>query len=74
MKDWTLRFQWNSELKKELEDLKNCLKNHIKLSPIDTSKNLKLIIDSAATIGCSYLLVQNKTDDPADGEDENRHD
>ena len=43
-----VRFHWNSELQKELEDLKDCLKNHIKLSPIDTSKNLTLVIDSAA--------------------------
>ena len=61
-----VRFQWNSELQKELEDLKDCIKNHIKLSPIDTTKNLKLIMDSGATIGTSYLLVQNKTVDPAD--------
>ena len=46
-----VRFQWNSELQKELEDLKCCLKNHIKLSPIDISKNLILVIDTAATIG-----------------------
>ena len=59
-----VRFQWNSELQKELEDLKTCLRNHIKLSPIDISKNLILVIDAAATIGCSYLLLQQKTDDP----------
>ena len=62
-----VRFTWNSELQKELDDLKTCLKNHIKLSPIDTTKNLELVIDSAATIGTSYLLLQKKTDDPADG-------
>ena len=35
-----VRFTWSSELQKELEDLKTCLKNHIKLTPIDTTKNL----------------------------------
>ena len=62
-----MMLQWNSDLQKELEDLKQCLKKHIKLSPIDVNKNLKLIIDAAATVGCSYLLVQDKSDNPADG-------
>ena len=62
-----VKFRWNPDLQKELDDLKQCLKNHIKLSPIDVKKNLKLIIDAAATVGCSYLLVQDKSDDPADG-------
>ena len=43
------------------------MKNHIKISPIDVTKNLELVIDSAATIGTSYLLLQKKTEDPADG-------
>ena len=42
-----VRFQWNPDLQKELDDLKKCLKKHIKLSPIDINKNLKLIIDAA---------------------------
>ena len=61
------RFQWNDELTQELENLKQYLRDHVKISPIDTSKNLKLVIDSAATIGTSYLLLQRKTEDPADG-------
>ena len=32
-----------------------------------SEKNLELVIDSAATIGTSYLLLQKKTEDPADG-------
>ena len=62
-----VRFQWNPDLQKELDDLKQCLKKHIKLSPIDVNKNLKLIIDTKATVGCSYLLVQDKSDNQADG-------
>ena len=61
------RFQWNDELTQELENLKQCLRDHVKISPIDTSKNLEMVIDSAATIGTSYLLLQRKTEDPADG-------
>ena len=34
--------------------------NHVKLSPVDTSKGLILVIDSAATVGTSYLLLQEK--------------
>ena len=33
-----VKFQWNADLQKELEDLKQCLKKHIKLSPIDVNK------------------------------------
>ena len=54
------RFQWNEELQKELDDLKQCLRDHVKITPIDTSKNLELVIDSAATIGTSYLLLQKR--------------
>ena len=50
-----VKFYWNS-----VDNLKACLKEHIKLSPIYVTKNLVLIIDAAATIGCSYILVQYK--------------
>ena len=62
-----MKFRWNPDHQKELEDLKQCLKKHIKLSPIDVKKNLKLIIDAAATVCCSYLLMQDKSDNPEGG-------
>ena len=62
-----VKFRWNPDLQRELDSLKECLKKHIKLSPIDVTKNLKLIIDAAATVGCSYILVQDKSDNPDDG-------
>ena len=43
------------------------MKKHIKLSPIGVKKNLKLIIDAAATVGCSYILVQDKSENSEDG-------
>ena len=61
------RFQWSDELEKELQDLKQCLKDHIKISPINTDKNLELVIDSAPTVGTSYLLLQRKGEDPSEG-------
>ena len=60
-------FQWTPELDKELDELKTCLKLHVKLSPIDVTKNLILVIDSAPTVGTSYLLLQQKGEDPALG-------
>ena len=45
----SVRFQWNDDLEKELQDLKRCLKEFVKISPIDTSKGLELVIGSAAT-------------------------
>ena len=62
-----VKFMWSGDLDKELEDLKEALKNNVKISPIDTEKNLILVIDAAPTVGCSYILLQMKTDDPADG-------
>ena len=53
-------FSWTADLDKELTDLKTCLKRHVKLSPVDTTKGLILVIDSAATVGTSYLLLQEK--------------
>ena len=62
-----VRFQWSNDLDKELEDLKECLRNHVKITPVDTEKNLILVIDAAPTVGCSYLLLQMKGDDPSHG-------
>ena len=60
-------FQWSQDLDRELEELKSCLRKHVKISPIDVTRNLILVIDSAPTIGTSYLLLQQKGDDPALG-------
>ena len=49
-----VKFRWNEDLELELQEMKKALKNHIRLSPIDTSKNLNLIIYAASTIGYSY--------------------
>ena len=48
-----VKFYWNADLQQELENLKACLKQHIKLSPINIEKNLILIIDAASMVGCS---------------------
>ena len=60
-------FQWSRDLDRELEELKACLRHHVKISPIDVTRNLILVIDSAPTIRTSYLLLQQKGDDPALG-------
>ena len=62
-----VRFLWTGDLDKELEDLKESLRNNVKISPVNTEKNLILIIDSAPTVGTSYLLLQLKGDDPSEG-------
>ena len=62
-----MRFQWSSDLDKELEDLKQCLRDHVKIMPINTEKPLELVIDAAPTVGCSYLLLQKKGEDPSHG-------
>ena len=44
--------------------MKGALRDHIKLSPLDTSKDLVLWCDAAPSEGMSYILAQFK--DPAD--------
>ena len=31
-----VRFQWHGDLDRELEDLKECLRNNVKITPVDT--------------------------------------
>ena len=50
-----VRFLWTGDLEKELEDLKESIWNNVKVSPVNTEKNIILIIDSAPTVGTSYL-------------------
>ena len=40
-------FTWNSDLQDELNAMKRCIKEHVKLSPLDTFKDLVLWIDAA---------------------------
>ena len=47
--------------------MKQCLKDQIKISPINTEKNLEMVIDAAPTVGTSYLLLQRKGEDPSEG-------
>ena len=61
-----VKFCWNADLRR-LDNLKECLKKDIKLSPIDVKKNLKIIIDASATVGFSYILVQDKNENSEDG-------
>ena len=62
-----VNFNWTEDLDQELTELKECLRKFVKLSPVDTKKNLILVIDSAPTVGTSYLLLQMKSEDPKDG-------
>merc|ERR1712208_78807 len=60
-------FQWNLDLDKELEELKQALREHVKISPVDVKRNLILVIDSAPSAILSNLMLQQKGDDPALG-------
>ena len=61
------RFTWTSDLQKELDQLKIAIKNHVQLSPLDTSKPIHLHLDAATTVGMSYMLCQPRSEDPAHG-------
>ena len=57
-------FHWNEDLQGELDRMKEALRNHIRLSPLDTSKDLVLWCDAAPSEGMSYILGQFR--DPED--------
>ena len=50
-------FFWNDNLQKELDEMKAALRQHIKLSPLDTSKDLLVWSDAAPSEGMAYVLV-----------------
>ena len=58
-----VRFYWNRDFENELIIMKNGIKSHIKLSPLDTSKDVVIWTDAAPTIGLAYILGQFKNPD-----------
>ena len=53
-------FFWNDDLKNELDAMKAALRQHIRLSPLDTSKDLLVWTDAAPSEGMCYVLAQWK--------------
>ena len=53
-------FVWNDDLQKELDEMKAALQQHIKLTPLDTSKDLLVWSDAAPSEGMAYILAQWK--------------
>ena len=53
-------FFWNDDLKNELDAMKAALRQHIRLSPLDTSKDLLVWTDAAPLEGMCYILAQWK--------------
>ena len=59
-------FNWNEDLQKELDELKEAIKEHVSLSPLDPNKEIHVHIDAANKTGMGYLLCQPKTN-PEEG-------
>ena len=57
-------FHWNEGLQQELDEMKNALKEHVKLTPLDVTKDLLVWTDAAPSEGMAYILAQWK--DPTD--------
>ena len=53
-------FHWNKDLQDELDAMKAALKEHVKLTPLDTSKDLLVWSDAAPSEGMCYILAQYK--------------
>ena len=50
-------FVWNEELQEELDWMKKAQKEHVKLSPLDTTKNLVVWCDTAPSVSMSYIIA-----------------
>ena len=59
----TAPFFWNEDLQMELDAMKAALRQHIKLSPLDTSKDLLVWTNAAPSEGMAYVLAQWKDPD-----------
>ena len=57
-------FYWNDGLQQELDEMKMALKEHVKLTPLDISKDLLVWTDAAPSEGMAYIVAQWK--DPND--------
>ena len=53
-------FLWNEDLQRELDRMKAALKEHVKLSPLDTSKDLVVWTDAAPSEGMCYVIAEFK--------------
>ena len=57
-------FYWNDSLQQELNAMNAALKEYVKLSPLDTAKDLLIWTNAAPSKGMYYVLAQWK--DPQD--------
>ena len=53
-------FFWNDDLQRELNAMKAAWKEHVKLTPLDTSKHLVIWSDAAPSEVMCYVLAQFK--------------
>ena len=59
-------FTWNESLQEEFDNLKQAMKESIKLSPLDVNKKIYCFTDAAVTCGMAYLLLQKKNENDED--------
>ena len=62
-----VKFFWNQDIKKELEEHKEKIMMHVTLSPIDVTIEVHVHTDAALKEGMAYLLTQPRYSDPKDG-------
>ena len=53
-------FIWTPDLRVELDKMKEVIKQNLKLSPLDTSKEIYAYTDVTVTMGMAYLLFQRQ--------------
>ena len=52
------KFEWTDLLEEEYKAVKDIMVSHIRLSPYDPKKELRLIINGASSIGVGFVLYQ----------------
>ena len=56
--------EWNNDLEKEFQGIKEIMKDSIKISPFDGTKRARVVIDGTSSLGVGFALFQLR--DPAD--------
>merc|ERR1712215_294668 len=56
------RFEWSKLMETEFEQIKQVFTNHIRLSPMDTTKRINIATDGANSVGIGFVIFQNNDD------------
>ena len=56
-------FSWNADLEKEFNQLKESLRQYVRISPLDIKKPIHAFVDASSTNGVGYIIIQYYDED-----------